>query len=66
MLAARGASVVFGVKYANDLDMPIHKRMYARRNVFTSVTLGFFDVRLFLLLGGAANVKYGHRSRFEI
>ena len=65
-LAARGGSAVFGIKYANDLDMPIHKRTYTRRNLFTSFTLGFFDVRMLLLLGGAANVKYGRRSRFEI
>ena len=65
-LAARGASVVFGVEYANYLDAPIHKRTYGRRNLFTLFTLGFFGVRLLLLLGGAANVKYGRRSRFEI
>ena len=62
-LAARGASVVFGVEYANYLDTLIHKRTYGRRNLFT---LGFFGVRLLLLLVGAANVKYGRRSRFEI
>ena len=61
-LAARGASADF-VDFS--LDTPIHKRTYARRNLFTSFTLGFFGVRLFLLLGGAANVKYGRRSRFE-
>ena len=65
-LAARGASVVFGVEYANYLDTTIDKRTYGRRKLFTLFTLGLFDVRSLLLLGGARNVKYGRRSRFEI
>ena len=36
-LAARGASVVFGVEYANDLDTPIHKRTYVRPAQFIYV-----------------------------